>query len=636
MTAPAVSPPQAGPQPGVPQRFKALLAPLDTMSGDGRMIASYAGEVRVRPLPLPLLYQESLEPGHDGAVVIGALDTVWAEDGQLWGGGDFDMADPVAVNAVRRISAGYVRGVSVDLDDVTAEVRCMRDGQVIACPDLDEDLAMAAADPMEGVRLVEVAVDWRLMDATVVSQAAFAEAYIMLDPPAAGSTPPGTGQGGDEGFAAADTEREDEEAGLPTFTVTGDTSLPIADREHEWDAAGADSRQAAAAGGVDDLDPARFARGHFWRDPDADPATVGAYKLPFADMVNGQLQAVPRGVFAVAGSLQGSRGGPDIPQSDVDGIKGKVGTYYRRMAEKFGDPSITPPWEDAADSDSGPDAARVAAVHDKVSMARRAHLVAAAGARTGVDGVVDLWRPPRTWFDDPRLDQVTPLTVDPDGRVYGHLARWYDEQGMPACHVGFGDVCVPVPHSSTGYRYFHTGHIDTDTGPLAVGTITVGCAHAPDHQRVSWAQACEFYADSGNGAAVGRAGEDEHGIWFAGAVTPTATREQVYTLQRTTISPDWREIGGNLEMIAGLGVNTGGFPMPRVRLDGLRPVALVAAGVVRRTRAATIADNRQVVDEVVRQALAGVGRVMRARTLAAGVRSHKAARLAAHVHGRSR
>lgn len=33
-------------------------------------------------------------------------------------------------------------------------------------------------------------------------------------------------------------------------------------------------------------------------------------------------------------------------------------------------------------------------------------------------------RPPAAWFQDPQLTGPTPLTVDDDGRVYGHLATW--------------------------------------------------------------------------------------------------------------------------------------------------------------------------------------------------------------------
>ncbi len=69
------------------------------------------------------------------------------------------------------------------------------------------------------------------------------------------------------------------------------------------------------------------------------------YKLQFADVIDGTLTAIPRGIFAVAAVLQGSRGGADIPAGDKDAIKSKVSSYYSAMRKKFDDESITPPWE---------------------------------------------------------------------------------------------------------------------------------------------------------------------------------------------------------------------------------------------------------------------------------------------------
>jgi predicted component of type VI protein secretion system len=58
-------------------------------------------------------------------------------------------------------------------------------------------------------------------------------------------------------------------------------------------------------------------------------------------------------------------------------------------------------------------------------------------------------------------------------------------------------------------------------------------------------------------------GEDEHGIWVHGAVRPDATPEQIRTLMASPPSGDWRNIGGNLELIGVLAVNIPGFPIRR-------------------------------------------------------------------------
>ena len=56
-------------------------------------------------------------------------------------------------------------------------------------------------------------------------------------------------------------------------------------------------------------------------------------------------------------------------------------------------------------------------------------------------------RPPVEWFGRPDVGALTPLTVTPEGRVFGHIAPW------DQCHVGLPG-CVTPPSSPTGYAYF--------------------------------------------------------------------------------------------------------------------------------------------------------------------------------------
>jgi hypothetical protein len=86
--------------------------------------------------------------------------------------------------------------------------------------------------------------------------------------------------------------------------------------------------------------------------------------------------------------------------------------------------------------------------------------------------------------------------------------------------------------------------------------------------------AASHYDHTGTVAADVRAGEDEHGIWVAGALRPTLTDEQIRTFRAAPLSGDWRRIGGRLELVAALAVNTPGFPVPRTRAR-----VLVASGV---------------------------------------------------------
>jgi hypothetical protein len=127
------------------------------------------------------------------------------------------------------------------------------------------------------------------------------------------------------------------------MAVIGAADLPIAPRDTTWDASGASKRLASLCTEGDTLDPGCFGRGFFWRDDSQPDTNVGSYSLPFADVINGQLQAVYAGVSAGAGRL----GQADIPAADKDRIKGKMAAYYARFAEAFNDPTIKPPWEDS-------------------------------------------------------------------------------------------------------------------------------------------------------------------------------------------------------------------------------------------------------------------------------------------------
>jgi len=129
----------------------------------------------------------------------------------------------------------------------------------------------------------------------------------------------------------------------------GAEDLPIAARDKAWSAAAADKRVQKWAGGKDAMDWDKYGKAFFYCD-ESDKEKLGSYKLQFADIVDGELTAIPRAIFAVAAVLQGARGGVDIPDADKEAIKDKVTAYYAKMAEKFSDEEIKPPFEDRAAS----------------------------------------------------------------------------------------------------------------------------------------------------------------------------------------------------------------------------------------------------------------------------------------------
>jgi hypothetical protein len=184
-----------------------------------------------------------------------------------------------------------------------------------------------------------------------------------------------------------------------------------------------------------------------------------------------------------------------------------------------------------------------------------------------------VWKPPAAWFSDPKLSLPTPITVTDDGRIYGHAAQW------GVCHIGYDGVCVQAPHEDE-HPYYRTGEIVcADGGRVAVGQITVGTGHADTHLGAN--PAAEHYDNTGAAVADVSVGNDQHGIWVAGAVRPGADPLRVYELQAAgQVSGDWRRIGGQLRLVGLLAVNVPGFPVPkmRARVAGGQVQALVAAG----------------------------------------------------------
>ncbi|MQY05753.1 hypothetical protein [Actinomadura macrotermitis] len=120
------------------------------------------------------------------------------------------------------------------------------------------------------------------------------------------------------------------------MTVTKFQDLPLADRDREWDGSAADKRVRDWADAEDSPDAA-YRDAHLWYDGDK-PGNFGSYKLLIADVVGGKLTAVPRGIMAAGGVVDGARGGVKIPEDEVPRVKAHLARYY----EKMGD---TPPWE---------------------------------------------------------------------------------------------------------------------------------------------------------------------------------------------------------------------------------------------------------------------------------------------------
>jgi 2'-5' RNA ligase len=194
--------------------------------------------------------------------------------------------------------------------------------------------------------------------------------------------------------------------------------------------------------------------------------------------------------------------------------------------------------------------------------------------------------PPVEWFTDPGFTEPTPLTIEGD-RIFGHIATW------GTCHIGITKRCTPPPRSKSDYAYFnvgarraldHDGEVRTvGVGHLTLGPdrLTPGSGHAP--LSASMADTVAHYDNIGTNAADVAAGDDAHGIWINGLISPELSDRDRERLAAAPPSGDWRARDGALELCAILAVNVPGYPVPRARVaaGAAEPMALVAAGATK-------------------------------------------------------
>ena len=122
------------------------------------------------------------------------------------------------------------------------------------------------------------------------------------------------------------------------WKASGATNLALGERDRDWDQGVARRHIFEWAGWEDHPNPGQ-ARKAFLAYDDETPTNITAYKMPFADVIDGELRAMPRGLFAVAQMLEGARDGVDVPESVLRAIRRKVTAYYRKMGD-------TPPWQE--------------------------------------------------------------------------------------------------------------------------------------------------------------------------------------------------------------------------------------------------------------------------------------------------
>lgn len=151
--------------------WEGILVVEGVESGDRRLIDPGALVWRDLPLTLMVMFRnpDGGGEGHDAAEIAGRIDWIERrENGEVWGGGVFDLEGPVGAEAMRLVAEKFVRGVSVDM----CEVEVTFENDLPADPALDDLLSF---DP--GVMHLTSAT---IMGATITAFPAFAQSFIYL------------------------------------------------------------------------------------------------------------------------------------------------------------------------------------------------------------------------------------------------------------------------------------------------------------------------------------------------------------------------------------------------------------------------------------------------------------------------
>lgn len=492
---------------------------LDRPTSDGRVIES--GGFTVRTLPLPMDWQEYTDEGHENAVTIGRVDTCTVDPatGAIMASGVW--LDPAIIPTTERakyLADQRIVYPSVQPAGCEMEWRVTGGGE----PYYDSE----GMQPGEPYNEICVFTEFEFAKVTLVAVQAFPNLWIS--------------PGGEQPVMP-----EQPQSVTASVRSSGWGSMPVADAATAWDGTAAANRVADWAGINDDnagtAEWNKYAKAFLYQDDSADPMTKGAYKLGVADVVDGELTLVPRGVYAVAGVLNGARGGADIPEAQQTKLKTVVTSLYDRIASALNDDTIKAPFS----------------------------LVACAADR-----------PPAAWFEDPQLTGPTPITITADGRIFGHIGL----HGIP--HRGLPGK-VGIPRSMSAYREFRLGETLTAEGTgVPTGKVTLGGGHADPE--LGMVAALRHYDDVSTTVANVAAGDDEFGVWIAGAIKPGTTEEMIDEIRQSPPSGDWRtDVLGNLELITVHSVNTPGFPVYRVGVDAQAGYSLVASSaLVRRPKPA--------------------------------------------------
>lgn len=172
--------------------------------------------------------------------------------------------------------------------------------------------------------------------------------------------------------------------------------------------------------------------------------------------------------------------------------------------------------------------------------------------------------PPKEWFQKPpqleRGAKIAVITDGPDaGRVFGYVAP------NKQCILSGREKqeCWQVPSSPTNYAAAMQGDTLTAEGEL-VRTANVG--GDVDHAPITWQRfekVRDHYANTASQVMRVVYGQDDYGVWAAGALWPEITHRQAAKVRASALSGDWRwrQEFGTYDMAGSQMVSVPGFPL---------------------------------------------------------------------------
>lgn len=167
---------------------------------------------------------------------------------------------------------------------------------------------------------------------------------------------------------------------------------------------------------------------------------------------------------------------------------------------------------------------------------------------------INLNAPPIEWFSKPAdLVPGNGMTISDDGHVYGYLCLWN------ARFINGGRGQVTPPRGCDYDKWTNVFKTKTTAETINCGVIAGKGGHK---FKDGFGSTQAAYADIDNKFARVKYGEDEHGVWFSGALMPGVSEEDVTYAMASGVSGHWEKPERNstsLECIGSVLVNLPAF-----------------------------------------------------------------------------